>query len=555
MDMPGEAIHICDFPPFIRFELEERFRREIFAKFSMRLSGVEVGILPAEFWRSAEEEFKISRYELNFGKVRGKILKALEKSPLRAKEILERNPDVPANSLYHAIMWLKDQKHIKKKEERWVLKKEYFDHVGVSDFAKIIDLRHKGERRKNALSMNALEMATYLWPNYEKVRDTEGVSFQNPSYGRWYQNYFALARAIKGWEKGDANIPQWTLIAIANFADLDIEEREVISSYCLPPGVKITPYYKGRYKLPIEVSSDLDVIALQILTKSREDGLVHPTKHKREIFKRLHHTFGSFQSDRIPLSIRKIIENYYQIPDCGRNTIRIPQKMKERWEQRPFHEKTISKILVLAMLFELDKPKRTYELISRSRDFLEDVECILKDLGIGAIKINKRKDRPHYRSYLPKKVKENLEELKEKIEKNRIEKGIDFLVEMERTELIRNVKKYWGERGVNMLSNMALDNGVRDLDLARACGVTPEEVRKILYELIDRAIITCIREESPELVEYYYYLSPEGIKKFLAVEKEVKEEKEEESKYPFPEEFTIYQRRRLSPEKYQINVK
>jgi hypothetical protein len=543
--MVGGEIHIRDFPPFIRFELEEIFRRKIFARFLKSVCEVEVDISPEEFWSSAEEEFELSRYELIFGKVRGRILKTLKKSPLSAKEILERNPDVSASSIYHAIMWLKDQKHIKKKGECWKLKKDFFEHVSVSDLAKIIDLRHKGERRKNALSIKELEMATYLWPRYERACELDGVSLQTPSYGRWYQNHFALARAVKEWAKGDANIPQWALIAIASFTNMNIEEREVILSYCLPPGVKIAPYYKGRYKLPVEVSSDLDIIALRILMKNSEDGLVHPAKHKKEMFRRLYHTFGSFQSDRIPLSIREIVENYYQIQGCRRNCIRIPQKMKERWELLPYHEKTISKILVLETLFELDKPKRIYETISRSRDFLEDVASIVKDLEIGGININKRNDRPHYRSYLPKKVKENLEELKERVEKSKIEKGLDFLVERERTELIGKVKKYWGEKGVNVLSNMALDKGVRDLDLARACGVTPKEVRKILYELIDRTIITYIREETPELVEYYYYLSPEGIEKFLAERKEVKEEKEEGFKYPFPEEFSAYQRRRL----------
>ncbi len=78
--------------------------------------------------------------------------------------------------------------------------------------------------------------------------------------------------------------------------------------------------------------------------------------------------------------------------------------------------------------------------------------------------------------------------------------------------------------------------------------MTAREVRKILYELKDRAIITYIREETLELLEYYYFLSPEGIEKFLAVEKGVKEEKVEEAKYPFPEEFSIYQRRRMHSE-------
>jgi len=114
-----------------------------------------------------------------------------------------------------------------------------FEHVRVSDLAKIFDLRHKGERRKNALSIKELEMATYLWHSYEWACELDGVSLQTPSYGRWHQNHFALARAVKEWAKGDANTPQWALIAIANFTNLNIEEREVISSYCLPPGVKI----------------------------------------------------------------------------------------------------------------------------------------------------------------------------------------------------------------------------------------------------------------------------------------------------------------------------
>jgi len=548
MGMTEEVIHISDFPPFIRFELEETFRREIFAKFLKYVSAVKVDLPPEEFWSSAEEEFERLRYELVFGKVRGRILKTLEESPLRAKEIIKRNPDDSTNSIYHAIMRLNDQKQIKKKGECWILKKDYFEHVRVSDIAKITDLRSKGERKRYGISITELEMATFLWPSYELACDQEGVSFQTTSYGRRYQNHFALARAVNEWEKGCTNIPQWALIVIADFSHVDIEEREAISSYCLPPGVKITPYYKRRYKLPVVVSSDLDIIALQILIKGSEEGSVHPAKRKKEIFKRLYHTFGSFQSDRIPLTIRAIIGNYYQSRGYKRNAIRIPDKMKVRWEQHPYQEKTLSKILVLEMLFELDQRKGNYEIISRSRDFLEDVSSILKDLGIGEIKIIKRKDRPHYRSYLPKKVKENLEELKERVEKAKIEKGLGFLAEKDRTELIRNVKTRWGEKGVNTISSMTLDKGVRDLDIARACGMTPREVRKILYELKDKAIIAYIREETTELLEYYYYLSPEGIAIFLAGGKEMKAEKAEEAKYPFPDEFSIYQRRRMCSE-------
>ena len=548
MGMTEGAIHLRDFPPFIRFELEGRFRQKVFAKFLKNVSAVEVDLPPEDFWSSAEEEFERSRYELVFGKVRGRILKTLEESPLRAKDIVERNPNLSLNSIYHAIIWLKDQKHLKKRLGCWELKKDYFEHVRVSDLAKVINLRSKGERRRHSISIIELEMATFLWSSYERACDLDGVSFQNPSYGKYYQNHFALARAVKEWMKGDANIPQWALVAIAEFTHVDIEQKEVISSYCLPPGVEITPYYKRRYKLPIELSSELDTTALQILMTGSEAGLIYPAKHKKEIFQRLYHTFGSFQSGRIPLSIREIIEKYYQSPSCRRNAIRIPNRMKERWEQLPYQEKTLSKIRVLEMLFGLDQEKGNYELISRSIYLLKDVSSILKDLGSGDVKIIKRKDRPHYRSYLPKKVKENLEGLKEQLEIAKIEKGLGFLTEKDRIKLIKKVKSHWGDKGVNIISNLKLDKGVRDLDLARACGMTAREVRKILYELKDKAIITYIREETLELLEYYYFLNPDGIANFLAARKEVKEEKVEEAKYPFPEEFSIYQRRRLYSE-------
>lgn len=92
--MTEGAIHLRDFPPFIRFKLEGRFRRKVFAKFLKNVSEVEVDLPPEDFWSSAEEEFERSRYELVFGKVRGRILKTLEESPLSAKEIIKINPDL-----------------------------------------------------------------------------------------------------------------------------------------------------------------------------------------------------------------------------------------------------------------------------------------------------------------------------------------------------------------------------------------------------------------------------------------------------------------------------
>jgi DNA-binding HxlR family transcriptional regulator len=546
--MTKEAIHLTDFPPFIRFELEENSRRKIFAQFIKRVSDVEVGISPDEFWRSVEKEFEQSRYELIFGSARGTILTTIAQNPLQTKELLGRNPEISPYTLYHALSWLKEHKHIQKKDEQWKLEQDYFNHLSVSDLAKIIDLRHKGLRRKTALSMKDLEMATYLWPKYEHASDLEGLHTRVSSYGRRYQNHFALARAVKEWEKGTINTPQWALIAIADLTDLDIEGREVIASYSLPPGVKIAPRYKGRYIIPIELTSDFDALALQVLLKSSNDGIVHPAKYKKALFKRLHYAFGSFHSNRIPLSIRAILEHYYQIPCCNRNSFRIPVKMKGRWDGLPDHEKKIAQILVLEMLFDLDQSRRTYEVISRSKELLDDISSIMNGLGIGTIKIHKRRDRPHYRSYLPRTVKENLNELKENVGTAKIEKGADFLVATEKKALIRKVKDYWGETGVDIISNLTLDKGIRDLELARASGIKPQIVRKILYELRERAIVTDMREETPELVEYYYYLCPEGIKKFLVEKSTVKPEREEEVTYPFPEDFTVYPRRKLFSE-------
>jgi DNA-binding HxlR family transcriptional regulator len=547
--MTKEAIHLEDFPPFVRFELEEHFRRKIFAQFVNTVSDVAVDIVPSEFWRSVEEEFGQSRYELIFGSVRGKILKTLAQNPLKTTELLKSNPDISPYTLYHVLGWLKNHQYIQKKDEQWGLQKDYFNQLSVPDLAKIIDLRHKGLRRRSALSMKDLEMATYLWPKYERARNLEGLHAQPSSYGRRYQNHFALARAAKEWERGKVNTPQWALIAIADLTDLDIEEREVIASYSLPPGVKIVPNYKGQYKIPIELTSDFDALALQILLKSSNDGIVHPAKYKKALFKRLHYAFGSFQSNRIPLSIRELLEYYYQIPCCNRNSFRLPARMKKRWAGLSDHEKKIAQILVLEMLFDLGQSRRTYEIISRSKDLLDDVSDIMNDLGIGTITIHKRKDRPHYRSYLPRTVKENLIELKENVGKSKIEKRVDFLVETEREALIRKVKNYWGDTCVDIISNVTLDKGTRDMDLARASGIKPQVVRKILYELREQGIVTDIREETPELVEYYYYLCPDGIKKFLVEEQSpVKTDSEKEVTYPFPEDFTVYQRRRLFSE-------
>ncbi|HUV02524.1 MAG TPA: hypothetical protein VMW67_03625 [Desulfobacteria bacterium] len=551
--MTHEAIHLTDFPPFIRLELDESFRRKIFSRFVQSVGSTAVPVFPDEFWHSVEAESARSRYELIFGHARGKILKTLAERPSKTKEVLECNPDIPQYTLYHTLTWLKDHGLIHKNERLWASNNDYFTQVTIADLAKITDLRHPGLRRKNAVSMNDLEMATYLWPKYERASEQEEISVQLGSYGRWYQNHFALARAVKEWEKGTINIPQWALVAIADRIglDLDSEERRAVASYSLPPGIKITPQYNGRYKIPIELSPDFDALALQILLKSSNDGVVHPTRYKKALLKQLHLTFGSFQSTRIPLSIRAIIMQYYQITSpCSKRSFRIPERMKERWKKLPEHEKTLAQILILEMLYDLNRSpaRNSYEIISRSKPFLDDIASVLEDLGVGSITIQKRKDRPHYRSYLPKKVKANLRELKENVEASKIEKGIDFLAKTERAALIRKIKKDPGETGVSIISNLRLDTGVSDLDIARATGVKLQEVRKILYELRNRAIVTDIREEIAGHVEYYYYLCPEGIKKFLAKKRPVKTEKEEDVAYPFPDEFAYYQRRRLYSE-------
>jgi transcription initiation factor IIE alpha subunit len=74
-------------------------------------------------------------------------------------------------------------------------------------------------------------------------------------------------------------------------------------------------------------------------------------------------------------------------------------------------------------------------------------------------------------------------------------------------------------------------------------------VRKLLYEFKDHGLVTDVREETSTLVEYYYYLSAAGITKFLATKPSVEQaRREEELTYPFPEEFSYYQRRRIFSE-------
>jgi hypothetical protein len=540
-----EVLYLRDFPPFVRFDLEERFRRKIFAEFLSRVGKAELGILSAEFWTAVEAELARSRYELIFGPVRGGILRTLEREPLYAVEVVRRNPDLSPYSLYHAIIWLYEHGLIRKKNGRWACNPGYFEQIRIADFAKILDLRNGGMRRRNALTRKELEMAAYLWSHYEHARAHLGADLHATTYGRWYPNHFALARAAKEWVKGAINIPQWALIAIADLAGLELEQGEVIVSYSLPPGAKISPYYKGRYKIPIELSPEFDVIALQLLLRTAEDGLLHPAKDRKALYKRLYHTFGTFQSTRVPLSIRAIVEHYYHVSGATRSTFRIPERMKARWQTLRTDERRIAQILVLEMLFELDQAKRTHEVIARSRGFLEDVAAIIHELGLGELRIHKRRDRPHYRAYLPKQVKENLLDLKARIGTAKIDRGLDLLTEAERAAFITLVTHRWGQRGVEIISNLSVTDGIRDLDLARASGVTPYEVRKVLYELKTRAIITDIREETRGLVEYYYCLNPEGIKRVLTEDHAAPRERTEEHAYPFPEQFVQYQRRRL----------
>ncbi|RZN38781.1 MAG: hypothetical protein EFT35_04310 [Methanophagales archaeon ANME-1-THS] len=201
--MAKELLALRDFPPFVRFELEERLRRKIFAAFANRVAEAEVGIHPEIFWRSVEEEFERSRYELIFGTLSGTVLHALERGPLEAKELLERNPKLSPYSIYHALVKLKHKQLIHKKDGRWELRKGHFEHLSVSELAKIIDLRQRGCRRKNALSMTDVQMATYLWPEYGRAADRAGTSSLSATYGRYYGDHFALARAVKEWARGD----------------------------------------------------------------------------------------------------------------------------------------------------------------------------------------------------------------------------------------------------------------------------------------------------------------------------------------------------------------
>lgn len=441
-----EVLHLRDFPPFVRFDLAGRFRRKIFGEFLSRVGDAEPGILPAEFWTSVEGDLARSRYELIFGTVRGRILGTLEREPLYAAEVVRRNPDLSPYSLYHAITWLHEHGHIRKENERWACNPGYFEQIRIADFARILDLRNGGMRRRHALTRKELEMAVYLWPHYERASAHRSADPQATTYGRWYPNHFALARAVKEWQKGTINLPQWALIAIADLAGVELEQGEEIVSYSLPPGAKISPYYKGRYKIPIELSPEFDVIALQLLLRTSEDGLVHPVKDRKALYKRLYHTFGTFQSTRVPLSIRAIVEHYYHVTGATRSTFRIPERMKARWQTLKTDERRIAQILVLEMLFELDQSKRTHEVIARSPGFLDDVAAIIHELGLGELRIHKRRDRPHYRAYLPKQVRENLHDLKRRIGTAKIAQGLDLLTEVERAAFIMLVTQRWGAR-------------------------------------------------------------------------------------------------------------
>ncbi|MDY6966580.1 MAG: hypothetical protein SVM80_11570 [Halobacteriota archaeon] len=533
--MTEQKIGVADFPPFIRFELEPALREELFTKALDRVGSVEIERSAEEFWRSLEDELKISRYEMIFGKGKGGVIRSLMSGPKKAKEIVEDNPELSKFLVYHSIGDLKNEGMVKNKRKNLVLIEDYFSNVRISDQAYASHMKNKGEMKKLKASKIELGLALYLWPAYKKASVEDKLDIGSKPYGKSYEDEFSLAIAINDWRKGKRGIPQWALISISSLASINLDASKGILSYHMPPGKRITPRYKRGYKLPIVVTSTLDEVALMLLIKGTSTGQMYNLKYKDELFEKLYSSFGFFSSNNIPSAIIEIIKRHYKIDSFDKDSIAIPPLIKEKLESLPEYEKDLYKAFLLETILKFSsKYASVYELTSRSKVFLEEVSQMVKELGIGEISIKKKKNRPHYRSIFKQSHINRLNQSKDLTDMCVLEDNLDFLTETEMERFLDYLREEIDEDAPRVICNLSSNSGFDDEEISNKSVLPIKHTRAIIYKLIDESIVYWRIRKDPEtgIHEYKYLLNESGIMRVIQESDPV-----EEFVYPFPENF------------------
>jgi|Deesub1362A_J573_1020465.scaffolds.fasta_scaffold00005_156 DNA-binding transcriptional ArsR family regulator len=398
----NEKICLRDFPEFVRLEVSRDLSSKIF---NTVLENIKEETVDADCYEEWPSNFF-------YGKIGGKILEALKQGTLTGREIIEKT-GISKNTFYHKIAELKKEGIVKGRYEITGLRPKF-------SYLYSFESLSPNERRSKGISKEDVIIALYLWPKYKEACLKERISPSTNRYSVGYRDLFSLAQAIKTWKKGDHMIPKWVLIALAEASNqLNLVESEgAILSYSLPPGIKVAPYYEGKYKIPIDVGVELDIATIQFLVKGTESRRYNH-KNKEHFFEKLFKTFGVFpQNDgRVPGVILEIIKKHYNVCISKENA-RIPELIFKKLEELKDPEKMQKEIELLEGILELGSHSNGYvEITCRSENFFKDLSQITESVGIGELNIRNRRDRPHFRSELSIKKFENakkrLEHIKE----------------------------------------------------------------------------------------------------------------------------------------------
>ncbi|KYK32143.1 MAG: ArsR family transcriptional regulator [Theionarchaea archaeon] len=378
-----ERIGVREFPPFIRVTLKDSTRKELLSR-AMR----KVGKIKREYNTSGDV------FDALYGKKKGKILKLLSKNPQPAKPLIEASGLSPS-AVYHFLKELRKRHIISKKGCIYSLNEYDFNSLFLDEIVKLEE--DPALRRRYGISIRELELAYFLWDTFAEAASDEG------GYGRTYNSEYTLADAVHRWRTGRTDIPVWALTRLAELSGSDILQRESVIQYHLPPGIPVTPYYDAEYKLPVQAGSNLDKVVIQLLHKMSKNHLYTFPKKRRWLFERLHTSFGEFDdsTSRIPSAITEILKSFYRVKTLNRSSACIPPCMKTRWSDLdPLVRIKEKSALLLHIISLSSRSDGGFEITSRSKPFLEEISYLTSDLGVGALSVRKKHERPHFRVYL-----------------------------------------------------------------------------------------------------------------------------------------------------------
>ncbi len=385
-DDRSKSIGVREFPPFVRVALHADERKELFSSAMKMIETVR------RKYDTSEDIFHAL-----YGKKKGTILQLLSEYPQSAVTLIEKSGLSPS-AVYHFLSFLRKQHIVSKKGRLYSLEEQNSEVLSLNEIIRIEE--DPSLRRRYGISTKELELAYFLWNRFLEVAPEEG------GYARTYQSEYTLADAVHRWRTGRTDIPVWGLDQLVDLTESDILLREgSVLQYHLPPGIQVRPYYKGLYRLPIRVNSDLDKVFVQLLQKMSKNHLYTFPKGKKWLFVKLHRIFGEFDdsTSRIPSAVAEILKSCYEIKTLERSSACIPPRMRARWaELSPLSQIAEESSLFLHVISLSSRSNGGFEITSRSRTFLQDLSQIASDLGLGPLIVRKKHGRPHFRAYLSK---------------------------------------------------------------------------------------------------------------------------------------------------------